>query len=166
MTTIPIYNLDDAEEVVQPSAGWHPAVVVEVDVAPNKAGTGYNLVLSTELAEDDPDRPGMPWTIYMPLPTEELAKDFNEWKKAGKPKRDWDQSMLLNDGRHKYSASLARLRKLSAALGGPESGPFKPEAIARKIGTKIKINLVPERDRVTGDSTGRMVVAFDGVAPA
>lgn len=159
------YNLDEGEDVLQPTTGWHTAVLTGFEIAENKAGTGQNMVLSMELAEDDPDRPGMPWTYYVPLPSKELSDDFEAWKKAGKPRASaWDPQFMTKDGRHKFQASIQRIKKVSAAFGGPESGSIDPSKLARNIGKKVKINLVEERE--AGQPTGRMTIGFDGLAPA
>ena len=166
MTTVNLmYDLDEGQELIQPSAGWHTALLTSLEITPNKAGTGENIVVGLELDDSDPDRPGMPWTYYVPLPSAELIADFEAWKKAGQPKASaWDLNFLTKDGRHKFQAAVARIRKLSTALGGPESGKFDPAQLGRAVGKQVKINLQPERE--AGQPTGRMTIAFDGLAPA
>jgi hypothetical protein len=165
MSTVPVYDLDEGEDVIQPSAGWHTAILTSLEINPNKAGTGTNIVVGLELDEGDPDRPGMPWTYYVPLPTAEVTEDYKAWQAAGRPKASaWDVELMTKDGRHKYQASIARIKKLSSALGGPESGGFDPAVLGRMVGKKVKINLTPEREG--GVPTGRMQIGFDGLAPA
>lgn len=169
--TMEVYNLDDAQEMIQPSPGWHTATLVAFEISENKAGTGTNCVFSFELAEDDPDRPGQPWTYYVPLPSTDLKGDYDKWvaaaKKLGrKPKpSEWDSNYMTKDGRHKFQAAIARLRKISTAFGGPESGELDPGKFGRFVGKNVKLNLVPEKDQETREATGRMSIAFDGVAP-
>jgi len=164
MTTV-AYDLDEGADLIQPSAGWHLAILSSLEISPNKAGTGENIVVGLELDDSDPDRPGMPWTYYVPLPSPDLTKDFQAWKEAGQPKAAaWDPDYLTKDGRHKFQAALARLRKLSTALGGPESGKFDPAQLGRAVGKQVKINITPEREG--GVPTGRMTIGFDGIAPA
>ncbi|MCX8125547.1 MAG: hypothetical protein N3E40_00180 [Dehalococcoidia bacterium] len=131
-----------------------------VEVAQNRAGTGHNLVLGFELDDTDPDRPGMPFQLYLPLPTLEVYQNFQDWIKAGRP-TGTDNGFLMADAkRHRYQAMMSRIKRVSGALGGPESGDFEPGVLARFIGKKVKLNLQPERD------SGRIGIAYDGVAPA
>jgi hypothetical protein len=161
------YDLDDAAEMVQPSVGWHTAMLVAFEVSPNKAGTGTNCVFSLELDEADPDRPGQPWTYYVPLPSADLIEDYKKWVAAGNPRTAaWDANYMTKDGRHKYQASLARLKKVSSAFGGAETGKLDPAKFGRFVGKKVKLNLVPEKDQDTKEMTGRLQIGFDGVAPA
>lgn len=160
------FDLDQGQEVIQPSAGWHNAELVAFEIAQNKAGTGTNCVFSLELADDDPDRPGQPWTYYVPLPTADVMDDYAKWMEAGQPKAAaWDANYMTKDGRHKLQASIARLKKVSAAFGLPESGKLDPAKFGRCVGKKVKINLVPEKDPDTKEMTGRMQIGFDGVSP-
>lgn len=165
--TIREYDLDAAEEERQPAAGWHTAVTVDAAIAVNKAGTGFNVVLTCDLTDDDPDVPGKRYMHFLPLPSDEIADDYLAWVKAGRPKPEaWSSDNFTKDGRHKYAFAMARIKKLSTTFGGPESGKIDLTKLGRNKGKKLKISLEPEKDRVTGDPTGRMIIAFDGIAPA
>lgn len=159
------FDLDEGVELPPPSVGYHPAILVGTEVRPNREETGFNLVLSFELAEDDPDRPGMPWTYYIPLPNTDVIRDFQAWKEAGRPKEG--PYMFRAPGYHLYQAQMARVRKALTALGGPEKGQFDrlDTLFGRLIGRRVKLNLQPERDR-EGRYTGRLTIAFDGLIPA
>lgn len=166
MATMETYDLDDAQDMIQPSTGWHKADLVAFEISENKAGTGTNCVFSFELAADDKDRPGQPWTYYVPLPSADLKEDYAKWIAAGKPKASaWDSNYMTKDGRHKLQAAIARLKKISTAFGGPESGKLDPGKFGRFVGKQVKLNLVPEKDAETRELTGRMQINFDGVAP-
>lgn len=154
------YDLDEGVELAPPSPGWHEAIFTSFEVAQNRAGTGLNLVLGFELSENDPDRPGMPQTLYLPLPSTEVYNDFLEWRKAGKPSGQDNGFIMADSKRHRYQAMMNRIRKVCGALGAPESGEFDPAVLTRYIGRRVKLNLQAERD------SGRIGIAFDGVAPA
>ena len=154
------YYLDDGVEAEQPSEGWHNAQLVDFAIQPNKAQTGDNMVFNFELAEDDPDRPGMRFTQYIAMPTEETAQNFKEWLAAGKP-RDWGGGYIKKDGRHAHQNTMNRIKRIMTAFGGPESGTFDFNYFFSCIGSMVKINLKLDKD---SDVT-RMNITYNGIAP-
>lgn len=160
------FDLTEGIEPSQPTVGWHTANLAGFELGRNKADTSDMCIFTFELSDDDPDRPGLPFNYYLVIPDEATMTDFKEWVKAGRPKaQKWDAAMLTKDGRHKVQMFIARLKKMSTAFGGPESGSLSPDIFGRYLGSSVKINLVAEKDQ-NGQQTGRVGIGFDGVAPA
>jgi hypothetical protein len=163
MATLSI-DLNEAIDPVQPKIGQHKAIFSDFDFGRNKADTTDMCTFGFTLTDDDPDRPGLPFNYYLTVPGDEIVEDFKAWTVAGRPKK-WND-FILKDGRHRMQMMATRFKKMSTALGGPESGALDPAIFGKYLGTVVTLNLVPEKEQGTQQLTGRVVIGFDGVSPA
>ena len=173
--TMPEMDMSEAESQRPPSAGWHPALLLDADTAYSKDDLDLpvparrrNFVLSVSLAPDDPEAPGKKvGNLYVPIPTNlEADFHFKLYKPASKDERiqlmSSNPDMFASDGRTKYSQKMDWIKKAGAAFGGKESGKFDKNFFVKQVGSRFMVNL--EHQTWQGEIQARC--SFMGIKPA
>ncbi len=172
--TMPEMDLGEAESQRPPSEGWHPAILIDVDVAYSKDDADLpaparrrNFVLRPELAPDDPEMPGYkPGNLYIPCPTNVEAEFHLQYRATTKEERSRllseNPEMFSSDGRTKYAQKMDWIKKAAAVFGGKESGKFDKNFFVKQIGQRFMVNI--EHSEWQGEIQGRC--KFMGIKPA
>ena len=172
--TMPDMDLGEAESQRPPSEGWHPAILIDVDVAYSKddldlpvAARRRNFVLKPELAPDDPEMPGYkPGYLYIPIPTDVEAAFHKKFKPATKDEKSnlmkENPELFSSDGRTKYAQKMDWIKKAATAFGGKETGKFDKNFFVKQIGQRYMQQI--EHQEWQGEIQGRC--KFMGIKPA
>ena len=79
-------SFDDIQEPKVAPEGVYKMMVTKCESAPNKAGTGNNIVVDLTVVDESEELNGITQTLYLPLPN---PTDEERKTRQGQPMADW-----------------------------------------------------------------------------